>query len=48
MADHTAQAVDDGGQRDGSRGVTITVHLSARTAEVKHRTALHNTNIMKQ
>ena len=43
--DHAPQTVDDGGESNGARRVTIAVHLGPSTREIEHRTTLHRENI---
>ena len=38
MADHAPQAVDEGREGDGTRGVEVALHLRTRTSEVKYNT----------
>lgn len=43
LAHHAAQAVDEGREGDGTRGVAVPPHLCPRPCEVKHCTALGGT-----
>lgn len=38
--DHAPQTVDDGGESDSARCITVAVHLGPSPREIEHRTAL--------
>lgn len=46
LSHHAAQAVDEGGQSDGARGVAVAPNFCPCPAEVKHCTALRGLEVL--